>query len=189
MAKAEKRAIEMRDGRTLTFGKVEKVKKEILTDDGKPTGIRFDGDNGETFVADFSDLPDAQWVHDGQAYDGISVSLWAMAHGFSQKIGDTYAGLDHAADCIEAARQLWDRLCRGQWQSENRGFGASAVLLEALCRAYTGKSREEIRTILADMSKADRDALILVPEIRVHYDAVLAERTKGDATQLIAKFQ
>ena len=187
MAKAEKRAITMSDSRVVNFGKSEKVKKEILrADNGAPKGIRFDGDNGETFVADFEELPHAEWIGLAEP-DGVEV--WAMAHGFNQKLGDSYAGADHSADCIESARQVWGRLTKGQWQSENRGFGASAVLLEAVCRAYPQKSRDENRAILAGLSKAERDSLQLAEPIKSHYEAVLRERTKGDATDLIAKFQ
>lgn len=187
MTNATKRVVEMADGRKLTFGKIEKVKKEILTDtNGRPTGIRFDGDSGDSFVAAFDKLPDAEWI---TLAEPTAISVWAMAHGYNQKIGDSYAGADNTADCMESARMIWDRLCKGDWKSDAKGFGASAVLLEAVCRAFPDQDRADVRTKLAGMTKAQRDAVQMTNTIKPHYDAVMRERTKGDATELLAKFQ
>ena len=183
---AEKRNVVMSDGRTLSFGKVEKVKKTITQTDGRPLAIRFDGDNGDTVVCDFADLPDYAWIELASAN---SISAWAMAHGYNQKLGDSYSGTEATVDCLETVRQLWGRLCKGQWQSDTRGFGASAVLLEAVMRAFPDVGRDKARALLADMSKAERLALQTSDTVKPHYDAIMAERAKGDGNALAERFK
>lgn len=185
--KQEKRVVQMDDGRTVAFGKVEKVSKEILKDgEGRPTGIRFDGDNGDTFVALFADLPDAAWV---QLAEAVGISLWAMAHGYSQKLGDSYASLGNAGDCLEAVRAVWARLTKGQWQSDTRGFGGSSILIEALLLAYPSKTRDEIRAIVGELTGAERLALQIDPDVKPHFDQLQAAKAAGDVGALKARFQ
>lgn len=183
----EKRIVVMYDGRTVGFGKVEKVQKEILKDtSGRPTGIRFDADNGETFFAAFADLPDADWV--GLA-EPTGIGIWAMAHGFSQKLGDSYAAAESSGDCMETVRILWTRLCEGNWNSDVRGFATGGLLLEAILLAFPNQGREQARTILAELKPAERLALQLSPAVKPHFDALQSAKAKGDTTGLIAKFQ
>lgn len=187
MAKNEKRSVAMDDGRMLTFGKIQKVKKEItLGPDGRPLGIRFDGDNGQTVFCDFMDTPDAEWL---SLAEPTGTSLWAAAHGYSQKIGDAYAGLTDSGDCILTVVDLWKRLCKGQWQSDVRGFAGSSLLLEAILSAFPDQNRDDVRTILGDMSAAERTALQISDTVKPHFDRLQAERAKGDTGELLAKFK
>ena len=182
----EGRLIEMVDGRKVTFGKVQKMRKEVMMARGVPTGIRFDGDDGGTFLADFADLPDAAWV---QLAEPDAISVWAMAHGFSQKLGDSYAAKDSAEECIDTVRELWQRLCTGAWDSETRGFGINALLVEA-CMQVFGKGRDETKKILESMSATERLQLQVSDEVKATYDALLAKKAGGgDTAALKAKFQ
>jgi hypothetical protein len=186
--KQEKRVVQMADGRNVDFGKSAKVIKDILTDsNGAPIGIRFDGDNGDTFTALFDQLPDAEWI--GLA-EPTGISLYAMAHGYVQKLGDTYASLTTAGDCLEAARAMWKRLCTGTWKAEAREFAGTGLLLEALVLAYPAKTRDQIREILGTLSAAEKLAMQVDPDVKPHYDALVAMRARLDNTAALkAKFQ
>lgn len=180
----EKIAVVMRDGRKVEFGATAKIKKDIILLGGHPIGIRFDAVDGDVFFADFQELPDWDWVQLGEA-----ISRYAMAHGYSQKLGDEYANLDAVADCMEAARALWAQICGGKWAAERQGFNGAGILLEAAQRVYPDMTKEEIRVILQGMKAKEREALKQDAEFAPHIAAIQMERSKGvDTSALKAKF-
>jgi len=188
MAKVEKVLVRMDDGRDVGFGKAQKVIKVVMFQpDGKaPRGIQFDGANGDMVRCEFEDLPDYNWLHSA---DPEGVSLWAAVHGYLQKLGDEYASLDKVEDCLEAVQSLWARLCENRWDSETRGFGGSALLLDAVLLAFPHMQRDEARKLLDGMKPNERLTLQLTAEVKPHFDRLQAERAKGDATKLLEKFQ
>lgn len=180
----EKIVVEMTDGRKVEFGKLAKVKKEILLREGKPVGIRFDAKTGESFTALFADLPDADWIDLGEG-----TSRYAMAHGYSQKLGDEYADADGAADCMEAVRALWTRLCAGKWDGGRQGAVGASVLFEACKLAFPDMAPEAIRKILSEMSAKEKAAFKQSDEIAPFVAQV--EKTRGasvNTAELLKKF-
>ncbi len=188
MATKEMVLVKMADGREVSFGKVQKVRKDTLTDaKGMPVGVRFDGNNGETVLCMFADLPDMDWIYTA---DGNTVSVQALTHGYRQKLGDEYADTDKTADCLENVRLLWSRICRNEWTSEVRGFGGSAILLKAVLLAFPHMPEADARKILSEMKPAERTALQTEEPVKSHYEALLAQSAKGaDIAGLMAKFQ
>lgn len=171
-----KRLVEMLDGRKVEFGKVAKVKKTIIIENGSPVAIRFDAANGDTETVEIDDLPAA-------------IFPVLIAHGLSQKLGDEYADLDSIADCMEAMRSLWARLCGGEWSAERQGFAGAGILFEAACLVYPNMDQAAIRKILADMKPREREALKQDAEFKPHIEALLAKRAKGvDTEALKGKF-
>ena len=68
--------------------------------------------------------------------DGIKTRL-AM-HGYSQKVGDSYAGAETIEESASRAQAVIDQLLAGEWsQARASGTGAprTTMLAEALSRA------------------------------------------------------
>lgn len=180
----EKIVVEMLDGRKVEFGKTAKVKKDVLLQDGVAIGIRFDGRNGDSFTAMFADLPDAEWVALG---DGMS--RHAMAHGYSQKLGDEYADADTVADCMELVRTLWTRLCQGKWTGDRTGVAGASILFEACKLAFPQMEPEAIRKVLSEMSSKEKVAFKQSAEIAPFVAKVEKARGTGvDTAGLLKKF-
>lgn len=171
-------AVVMNDGRSVTFGKVQKVKKEILlATDGQPTAIRFDARNGDSETVQIDDLPSTLLGH-------------LIAHGLSQKLGDEYSDVASPSDCMETMRQLWQRLLKGSWNSERQGFSGSGILFEACKLAYPDMSPEAIREILNGMSPKEKAAFKASDPIKPFVMQVETSRNAGvDVSGLLAKFK
>ena len=166
-------AVKMSDGRTVSFGKLQRVKKTII----EGVGVRFDARNGETFTAEISEL------------STDTIDRCAL-HGLSQKLGDEYAGdeYDTAEKCLSAARALWERLTDGAWHAEREGGGRESILSLALQKVF-GKSADEVSAILKVCNRKEKDALKLVPSVAKAITAIETERGKGvDTTVILAKF-
>lgn len=175
---SESTSVKMNDGRTQTFGKVQKVKKEIiLTPEGAPEAIRFDARNGDSETVIIAELPSVLLDH-------------LVAHGLSQKLGDEYSDIDSPADCLETMRQLWQRLVAGKWNSERQGFSGSGILFEACKLAYPDMDATEIRTILNGMSPKEKAAFKASDDMKPHVATIEAQRNVGiDVNALKSRFQ
>jgi hypothetical protein len=178
MAKAnEGRLVEMKDGRKVSFGKRAKMIKEVLLDEGHPTHVRFDFDNGETRLLNL-----------GRLTPEMEQAL--IAHGAKQKVGDECADLDNTPDYVAAVEAMIDRLYDGKWREEREGgFAGSATLIEA-CMEVFSKTLGEVRAILKDMKANERAALRQSEQIKPVADRIEAARSKDvDVPKLTARFQ
>ena len=163
--------VTMSDGRKVSFGKSQKVKKEVII--GK--GIRFDARNGDTFFAEIGNL-------------STKMHEQAALHGLSQKLGDEYADVDSPEDCMEIVRELYARLTDDKWTAERQGFSGQSVLLRACVLAF-GKSPDETRTILKDLTAKEKAQLKIQPEVAQHVKAIEAEQAKGvDISKVVQRF-
>lgn len=165
------------------FGKTDKVLKfpvsrsgdgwTLTKDDSMPEGVLFVGNDGSTFVADIGRYPD-------------NIKGFMVFHGTRQKIGDEYADLDTVEDCMEAAREMDDRLAEGKWYADKQSFKGVSIVMKALIKAY-GISEDEARAFLKPLTPAEKSALKTSPELRKFVEEIEAERGKGVDTAAILK--
>ena len=160
------------------FGKTDRIIKLPYPADNpsNPTGVVFVGRSGRIHVADFSSYPD-------------SIRDVLVFHGAKQKLGDEYADLDNEDDCFEAMISLDGRLARGQWTAERQGFAGVSVLMRAIMQVF-GLTEEKAREFLKPLSKVEKDALRVSPELKPAIDEIEKAKGKGaDVTGLIEKLQ
>ena len=157
--------VKMDDGTVVEFPGKRRVLKSPFIEDGV-VKVRFDFVNGEVRV--FT-MPEA-------------LMLRFAAHGASQKLGDSFAGVADLDDAIQTYDENADRLAKGQWSEESSGGGntGSSVLQKALMEV-TGKSAEDIRTFLANKSQKEKLALRSSPKIKPTVDRLEAEKLARSA--------
>lgn len=165
------------------FGKTDKVLKfpvarlvgadgwHVVKDDTMPEGVLFVGRDGSTFVADFTRYP-------------ANIKGFMVFHGSKQKIGDEYADLDTVEDCMEAAREMDDRLADGKWFADKQAFKGVSIVMRAIMMAYS-VSEEEARNFLKPLSAQEKAALKASAELKPFVDQIEAERGKGIDTKSI----
>ena len=143
----ETRNVVMTDGRTVAFGLKQRMAKDYGSKDGQVYAT-IDFDNGETVRVELSPTSE--------------VGLLAMGHGMIQKLGDAAAGADTTDDAFEAVLEIAQRLSNGQWVKPSAaGAGVakgSSELIEAFALVI-GKSKDEARAKLANLTQADKMAL------------------------------
>lgn len=92
----------------------------------------------------------------------------ALLHGLKQKLVDAAAMSRNPEngraasieDKYEAVHEVYERLLAGQWNKpRGDGSGAGGVLFKALCRMYTDKTPEQIKTFLDGKTDAEKSAL------------------------------
>lgn len=107
-------------------------------------------------------------------------------HGAGQKLRDTYAGDDSAADAEESFQTMLERLKAGEWVSERTGLGPSPVLLiEAIkaAKAEAGQPFDEAAAKEKYKTKEMREKALGVPQVKAHYDRLRAERAAANAAK------
>jgi hypothetical protein len=162
----------------IRFGKTDRIIKLPYPADNptNPNGVVFIGRSGRVHIADFS------------AYPG-SIRDVLVFHGAKQKLGDEYADLDNEDDCFEAMIALDGRLAKGQWTAERQGFSGVSVLMRAIMQVF-GLTEEKAREFLKPLSKVEKDALRVSPELKPAIDEIEKAKGKGaDVTGLIEKLQ
>lgn len=159
------------------FGKTDRILKFAFPlGDAKPTGVLFVGRSGRVHVADFSRYPEA-------------IQAVMVFHGAKQKLGDEYADLDNEDDCFEAMIALDGRLAEGKWEAERQGFAGISVLMRAIMKVFN-LSEEQAREFLKPLTKAEKDALRVDPEIKPTIDEIERERGKKvDSAPLIERLK
>lgn len=169
---AEGISVEMKDGRTVVFGKRQKARKEIIGE----SQVRFSFLNGESFIFDLVEVNEE------------TLRLLAL-HGAKQKIGDEGSDEDSAQSYYEVCAAMCDRLYAGTaFERQGGGGFQDVILIEALVRA-TGQTRDEVAATLKTCSAAERAALRTEPAIAEQIKAIEAERSKDvNAADVLAKF-
>ena len=118
----------------------------------------------------------------------------AVMHGLKQKLVDAAAISRNpdtgrsatVADKYAAVREVYDRLLAGNWnkgRGEGSGSGgAGGLLFRALCRLYSGKTPEQIRTFLDGKGKEEQAALRKNPRVAAIIEEIKAEMEKSAPT-------
>lgn len=184
--------VAMQDGREVEFPQETKAKKAFvyaakdggtLTDDKEkaanpaaPVGVRWDFVNGHTRTILLTEL--------------TNLTAVLGCHGLSQKGGDEYASEKDVDDAVLAFDDLMDRLKKGEWSEKREGgFGGASVLAKAICEAF-GKTMEETRAFLRELSPQEKAGLRASPELKAIVDRLEAEKAKSgkvDVNALLAK--
>lgn len=166
---AEKTAVTMTDGRTVEFGKRQKLVKSDEVSDAGDVTIRLDFVNGET--RSFS-LPTSSPLFSRFA-----------AHGASQKLGDAIAGETDIDDAVLAVDELITRLTNGEWavRREAGAMAGTSILIRALVEA-SGKSVEEIKAYLSNKTQAEKLALRRSAKIKPIVERLEAEKASNSKT-------
>lgn len=171
-------SVTMQDGRVVEFPESTKAKKEVLQDNGKFTGVRWDFSNGQTRTVLLTDL---------QAHNDSGI---LACHGLSQKGGDEYASEKDVDDAVLAFDDLMDRLKKGDWSEKREGgFGGASVLARAISEVF-GKTMDETRAFLRELSAAEKMALRQTPELKPVIEKIEAEKASGskvDTQALLGK--
>lgn len=132
------------------------------------TVVTFSFSNGETIATDITKLTK-------------DIRQYLALHGFSQKVGDSYAGTKDAETAYNCAKAVIERLVAGDWKAARAAGGAAprnTKLVEALHRA-TGRELDECRELVGAMESEEKT------EIRKHPDVAkaLAEMKLEETTK------
>lgn len=165
--------------RVVQFPEKTKVKKEVLVDaEGKSIGVRFDFSNGDTESVMNSDI------------EAAGLTSRFVAHGISQKFGDSYASAENVDDCYESFKEVHIQILAGKWSEGGGGTGGggSSVLLKALVEA-TGQTIDAVRATLATLSQKEKLVLRGEPTLQPIIQRLEAEKAGGvDRGAVAAKF-
>lgn len=154
------------------------TKKVVELDDkGVPTGlIRFTFDDKTEEVFDVSKVSD-------------DVKTRGMIHGFSQKIGDSYAGAAKSENALDFAKQAVKdtiaQLYKGDWRAAGAGLGGPRTtdLATAMSRV-TGKTVEQCSAYLDTLNDDEKKAWRAKGKIAAAIAAISAERAAEKARKL-----
>lgn len=139
-----------------------KAKKSIDLENAR---VIFEfADGGEPLVVEATALPKAMQQH-------------SLLHGVSQKVGDSYSGVDTPAEARKFAEAAVEQLMNGEWkvQRESTGGGAVSLLVEALARA-TGHPTEKAAEVVAKLDDDQRKELRKKPAVKAPIEAIKIER-------------
>lgn len=155
-----------------------------------PTGEESRSAKPDTCILRFS-------FEDGQSVDfdiretSNDIKLCAMAHGFNQKLRDSFAG-KKGDDARKELETVAANLLGGFWTKPGKsGDGSSTnmtILVEAIVRGLKEEGQEvdearvaSIKAKLADME--DTKPVMAKPAIAKHYKAIVAERAVKKAQE------
>lgn len=145
----------------------KKIEGDVLT-------ISFEAE-GKELVADISKLP----PH--------IISRLAM-HGFSQKLGDSYAGADEGEAYDKAAGVLED-LMKGEWTSRVAAAGPRSTQLAEALAAATGHTIEEAAAKLEQMDDEAKANLRKHPQIKAKMAELKVKRAQEAAAKAAAELE
>lgn len=146
------------------------TKTIVRQEDGTPLGVRVVFTDGRQVSVGFDELSEA-------------MKMELMAHGLSQKLGDSYSqakgNLNYAfAECEGVA----EALKRGEWNRRGGGKAGQGILAEAIAR-LTGKDVAEVAALLAAKDDEARKALRKDPRVAAEIKAIELERAKAKAAK------
>lgn len=107
-----------------------------------------------------------------------------MIHGLSQKVGDSYAGVDTPEECFEVASDMYRRLTEGDWKQVRAASSTprTSQLLEAIVRV-TGRSTEEVQIMLDSKSDDEKKAIRKNAQVGAAIAQIQAERAAEKAAK------
>jgi uncharacterized small protein (DUF1192 family) len=170
-------SVQFSDGSSFEFGEKAKVKKFAGVVDGTPE-VKFYFSNGEkrTFLC-----PE-------------ELVAKAAAHGLSQKIGDSFAGVTDVEDCVAAFDEMAERLGKGEWNAEREvsGSASGASVLARAIAELTGKTLDEVKEKLKTVPAKAKVQMRSNPSLRPIIERMEAEKAKKgepvDTDSILAQF-
>jgi hypothetical protein len=154
-------------------------KKAIALDEqGTPTGtITFAFEDNTSQVFDISKVKDA-------------VKLRAMFHGFSQKIGDSYAGAGKDANPLkfakEAVKETIAQLYAGDWRATSEG-GPRVTDLALALSMLSGKTIEESVAFVDTLDDDQKKVWRSKAKVKAKLAEIAAKKAAERAAKLAAK--
>jgi hypothetical protein len=135
------------------------------------------------------------------AHDDLNGAIrdMAMMHGLKQKLVDA-AAISRNSDTgrsatvddkYNAVREVYDRLCAGQW-NKSRGEGSATsggLLFRALCQIYADKTPDAIKAFLDKKSPAEKAALRATPKIAAIIDTLRQPSDDVDTDAMLADLE
>ena len=115
------------------------------------------------------------------------IVMCAAFHGFSQKIGDSYAGAKTIDEAIEHAQAVVENLEEGTWIDRAEGAIRTSLLAEALhrCKGTKYPSVEEAAVTIKEWSPEKRKSVLDsekgVPALVAAFVGLQAERAAARA--------
>lgn len=129
--------VDMGGGRVVQFPGDQKVKKNVLFEEGIAVGVQFDFRNGETRQLMLTDLDE-------------KTGRYSACHGLLQKVGDEWSGVKEVEDMVLEGDKIIERLKAGEWAVEREAgdsMAGASVVIRALMEA-TSKTQEQIKAFL-----------------------------------------
>lgn len=143
-------------------------RNKIATKEKTETSVAFNFSDGETFEAKLADFPN-------ELIGRLAVE------GLSQKLGDSYSGMEDPAEARAVVERLYEALKQGNWsvRGESTGGGGKAAsqLAKAVARVK-GLEEADVVAKLATLDDDQKKALRKHPEI-----APVIEQIKLEAQQ------
>jgi flavin-binding protein dodecin len=146
------------------------AKKETAED---ASSVTFTFSNGHSFTAAVSDFSD-------------SIKARLLAHGISQKIGDSYASVKGIVDdAIENAEATYETLKNGEWSDRAEGVGPRpSMVADAIAQTLrdTGETVDEARMLSIREKvkvKETREGALKNPAIKAVYEQMRLEAAKA----------
>lgn len=142
----------------------------------QPMGLKFlFEDNSETAV-DFEKIPD-------------DIKLRAMFHGFSQKIGDSYAGAAKAEEGAlafskKSVAETLAQLYAGEWRATAEGGPKAPSDLAIALSRITGKTPEEAQKFVESLDDEQKKVYRKKAKVAAHLASIAAEKAKIRAEKL-----
>lgn len=177
VAQANANVVEFADGSKHNFGKRGLVVKVVRVED-------------ETITFYFKDR---RIVVVEAGTFSADIRAIALMHGFSQKLGDAYAGVE--GDVGKAYDRLTSAVTALQqgWRVHAEKADPDSDLIEAIVEAF-GTPEDEVIETVKGLSKAEKTCLRGVPEVKAILDRMASERAqklapKVDMDAVIGKFR
>jgi len=180
------RNIQMDDGRTITFGEKQRIRKDYSAK-GNNISCVIDFDNGKTIEV-LMPLGNLAEIAAGGGEDAAlaQVTINLAGHGLSQKLGDAAAGAESTDDAFEAILEVAARLNKGEWtKAKGEGGGSakgSSELVQALVKVL-GHPLDTIRQMMANLSAGEKMGLRRLPQVAAEIEAIRAARAPSKKDQ------
>lgn len=146
----------------------KKASKKI---EGDVVTINFEETN-QTLTADLNKIPP-------------EIQQRLAMHGLSQKLGDSYAGVD-ASEAFEKASAVLEDLTAGNWSTRVAASGPRTTQLAEALAEVTGKSVEEAAAKLEEMDDDQKKDLRKHPHIKAAL-ATIKAKAAAEAAERASK--
>ena len=141
-----------------------------------PTGLKFVFEDGTETVVDFDKIPQ-------------EIKVRAMFHGFSQKIGDSYAGAAKAeggalAFSKKAVNETLAQLYAGDWRATAEGGPKAPSDLAVAISRVSGKTPEACQAFVETLDDDQKKAWRKKAKVAAALATIAAEKAAARAEKL-----
>lgn len=137
--------------------------KTFVGDSGGFHAVEFVFTNGKKLVCDSRDLP-------------ANMQAYAMCHGISARVGDSFAGAAKQDDPVgwayDTACEVWHAMVGGEWSHREATGG---VLAQALAMV-SGKPLETCQQVVGALDEERRAKLRKQPKIKLALAKIAVDR-------------